>query len=97
MILKGGQDHPLSITGPLCMGRAINKTLQRDINAEFLEGDYDISNFKFRILEKKRSPNPEERNVRWQGETLFLCKYPGYREELDSSGGKHWDQYFSKN
>lgn len=95
MIIKGNHDHPLAITGPLCMGRAINSVLKRDINTEFFEGSYMENSHSFRILEKKRSPVPEERTVRWKGKTIFLCKYPGYRKELSGSGGKHWDQFFS--
>lgn len=95
MILNEEHDHPLAITGPLCMGRAINKTLEREINTEFFEGEYAINGFNFKILEKKRSKIPEERTVRWKKKTIFLCKYPGYREELLKSGGKHWDQSFS--
>lgn len=96
MVLKGGQDHPLAITGPLCMGRAINSVLNRDINTEYFEGAYSVNGYNFKILEKKRSPIPEERTVRWKKKTVFLCKYPGYRKELGSSGGKHWDQFFNK-
>ena len=96
MTLNGGHDHPLSITGPLCMGRAINRILGRDINTEFLEGKYLINGYDFKILEKKRSAVPEERTVRWKNQTIFLCKYPGYRKELRGSGGQHWDQFFNK-
>ena len=93
-ILSGRADHPLAITGPLCMGRAINQVLGRDRNTEFTAGNHRIKGYSFKILEKKRSPDPLKRSVVYEGKTVLMCKYEGYDSDLKQSGQKHWMGFF---
>jgi mannosyltransferase OCH1-like enzyme len=89
-ILNGGEFHPLAITGPLCMGTAINLVLNRDTNTDFVAGDHTINGISFRILEKVRSQQPSERRVIYKGRTVLMCKYEGYDSDLATTGQQHW-------
>jgi mannosyltransferase OCH1-like enzyme len=94
LIHLGTADHPLAMTGPLCLGRSINHILARDVNTEFLEGKYDINGYSFKILEKIKSPDSTKRCVAYNGEVVLKCKYDGYEEELAGTGQKHWMGFF---
>lgn len=91
-IERGGAGcrHVLEITGPLCLGDAINELVGRPPGAEFLAQRYELGGFRFRILEKVRSDVPSERKVVNGDDTVLMCKYPGYDEDLARAGNRHW-------
>ena len=91
-ILRGGAGcrHVLEITGPLCLGDAINELTGRPRDTEFLAQQYDLNSYRFRILEKVRSAIPSERKVVNGDDTVLMCKYEGYGEDLARAGNRHW-------
>lgn len=95
-VLFGGADHPLAITGPLCLGRAINMEIGRDKETEFTEGQHTVNGHSFKILEKVRSPDPNKRSVACKGRTVLMCKYDGYESDLTGTKQRHWMEFFSK-
>lgn len=94
MIFTGKPDHPLALTGPLCLGRAVNMELARDKDTRFTEGQHYVNGYSFKILEKQHSTDPNKRNVAYKGQTVFKCKYDGYEADLAQTGQKYWMDFF---
>jgi len=91
-ILSGNASHPLAITGPLCMGAAINLELGRDKDTEFFAGTYAINGYAFKILEKVHSMDFNNRKVVDAERVILMYKYEGYRSDLRISGQQHWSE-----
>ena len=85
-----GCRHVLELTGPLCLGDAINELTNRPAGADFSARQYTLNGYTFRILEKVRAAVPSERKVVNGNDTVLLCKYEGYGEDLQDAGKTHW-------
>jgi len=89
-INTGGGYHPMAITGPLCLGRAVNLVLDRDQGTGFPPGHYSFGGYSYRILEKVHTREPGARKVVYEGRTLLMCKYDGYMSDLAEARIRHW-------
>jgi mannosyltransferase OCH1-like enzyme len=89
-IHEGKQCHPLALTGPVCLGDAVNLTLGRDIGAVFTENDAILKQAGICLLDKRRSQVAEERCLMAGGRAVVQTKYVGYHADLHSVGVTHW-------
>lgn len=96
LIAIGTADHPLALTGPLCLGRAVNTALKRDRETRFVEGQHEVNGFSFKMLKKVHSPDPDKRTVAYKGQTILKCQYQGYEQDLAKTGQKYWLNSFPK-
>lgn len=70
----------LTYTGPRCLGIALNKYLNRNINTDFKEGNFEINNMPFKLFNFIRFPYIMCNNTR-----IIKMKYEGYE-----SGTNYW-------
>lgn len=81
---------PKALTGPTCLGEAINGVLGRRVDAPFKDGRRTINDLSIRVLTKIHSADSGKRRVVIGPEVLFYCKYQGYETDLQAAGTEHW-------
>lgn len=74
-ITNNYNDKYLSITGPICLGKALNMALVRNINDTFECGEHNINNFKFKLF----NLDPSAKYVTCNNKLIFYVKYNGYQ------------------
>lgn len=68
----GKEDEIMSLTGPICLSRSINKYLERDINIKHKVGLNIINNKKFYLLQFHWGPSG---NITINNEVMLYKKY----------------------
>lgn len=89
-ITAGDLANPFFIVGPGALGMAVNKTLGRDVSSTFRVDNHNIAGFSFRILRKIITPWLSGRRVLDGFQTIFMCHYKGYFDDLQQAGVSHW-------
>lgn len=89
-IHEGKQCHPLALTGPVCLGDAVNLARGREMGAVFKENDAALEEAGICLLAKRRSQLAEERCLMAGGRAVVQTKYVGYHADLHSVGVTHW-------
>ena len=89
-IHEGKPCHPLALTGPVCLGDAVNHALGRDRGAVFTHNDATLTQAGIYLLDKRRSQVAEERCLMAGGRAVVQTKYVGYHADLHSVGVTHW-------
>ena len=68
-------DRYLAITGPICLGKSLNKYLNRKLNDNFEEGEHNINNMKFKLFYLHHGGSV----VTYNNKIIFNIKYDGYQ------------------
>jgi len=89
-VLSGKRFVGYEMVGPANLGAAMNLTTGCPERTPMRAGTYDHAGSPWRIIEKRRAGNGEQRRVVDGNVTLFNTEYDEYRDELASVGVRHW-------